>query len=220
MLDIIIIATLALFMYIGYRRGLVGAIFRLLSFVLSIILAIYLYPIVADWMRTTPVYTGLRDYIIRTMGLEDVVLTHATDLIATLPVPELLRRALLQQSPEIYGTLGIYTIEQHIASFFAGMAINIISMILVFILVRMILGIVANMLDIVGRLPIVRYFNRGGGLVLGLVQGVIVIWIGLAVINLFFLDPTRPELVRLLNESLLAGWIYEHNPIMAMLANI
>ena len=220
MLDLIIIAVLALSMYIGYRRGLIGAVFRLLSFALSIILAIYLYPIIADWLRTTPVYTALRDYIIRTMGLEHVVQAHATELIANLPVPALLRRALLQQTPEAYELLGIYAIESHIASFFAGMAINIISMILVFFAVRLILGILSGMLDLVGRLPVVRHFNRGGGLLLGALQGVIIIWIGLAVINLFFLDPTRPELMSLLNESLLAGWIYDHNPIMTFLADI
>lgn len=221
MLDLIIIAALMLFMYIGYRRGLIRTVFSLFSFIFAIALASYLYPRVAEWLRSTPLFTGLKDYISRAMGLEDVVQAHTAELVATLPLPDLLQRALLMHdTPNMFELLNVVTIEEYIAGFFAGMAINIIAMVLVFILVRVVLGIIAGMLDIVGRLPVIRSFNHGGGLLLGLVQGVIIVWIGLAVMNLFFLDPTRPELMQLLNESLIAGWIYDNNPIMAMLANI
>ena len=194
----------------------------MVSFALSIILSAYLYPIVAAWLRDTPVFTALKEYIIRTMGLENVVHAHSVELIATLPLPDLLRRSLLQHynTPSMFEMLRVDTIEEYIAGFFAGMAINIIAMIIVFIVVRLVLGLLSNTLDIVGRLPVIRTFNRGGGLALGFVQGVIIVWIGLVVINLFFLDPTNTDLIRILDESLIAGWVYEHNPIMSMLANI
>jgi len=221
LLDVIIIVVLALFMYIGYRRGLIRTVFSLGSFVVAILLASYLYPIVAEWIRTTPVFTGLKDYIIRTMGFEDVVQVHAEEVIASLSLPDLLQRSLLEHNtPNIFELLNAHTIEEYIAGFFAGMAINIIAMVLVFIVVKLILGLLAGALDLVARLPVIKQFNRGGGLLLGLGQGIILIWLGLALINLFFLDPTTPELARLLEESLIAGWIYEHNPIMMMLANI
>lgn len=221
MLDLIIIGVIVLFMYIGYRRGFIRTVFSLVSFGLAILLAIYLYPIVAEWLRSTPIFTGLKDYIIRTMGLEGVVQTHTVDLIATLPLPDMIRRALVtQDTANMFELLNVVTIEEYIAGFFAGMAINIIAMILVFLLVRVILGILSGMLDIVGRLPVIRHFNRGGGLILGLIQGIVIVWIGLVVINLFFLDPTQPQLMQMLDESLIAGWIYENNPIMSILTNI
>ena len=196
--------------------------FSLVSFALSILLSGYLYPRVAEWLRSTIVYTGLKEYIARTMGLEEVVYVHATDIIATLPLPDLLRRSLVQhyEMPNMFEFLNVSTVEEYIAGFFAGMAINIISMILVFIIVRLSLGFLSGLLDVVGRLPVIRNFNHGGGLIVGIVQGVIVVWIGLALMNLLFLDMTRPELVGLLEGSLIAGWVYENNPLMAILANI
>ena len=223
LLDVIIIVVLVLFMYIGYRRGLIRTVFSLGSFVLAILMASYLYPIVAEWIRTTPVFTGLKEYIIRTMGLEEVVQAQAEEVIASLPLPDLLYRALSQHNtPYIFELLNVHSnnIEEYIAGFFAGMAINIVAMVLVFIVVRLILGFLASILDVVARLPVIKQFNHGGGLLLGLGQGVILVWLGLALMNLFFLDPTTPELARLLDESLIAGLIYEHNPIMIMLANI
>ena len=79
------------------------------------------------------------------------------------------------------------------------------------------MSVLSNMLDIVGRLPVIRSFNRAGGLAAGLLQGVLIIWIGMALVNLFFLNPTRPELQEQLNESLVAIWFYENNPIMSAL---
>jgi len=155
------------------------------------------------------------------MGLEDMVQGYTTEVIAELPLPNLLQRSLMEHNtPNMFEMLNVHTIEEYIAGFFANMAINIIAMVVVFVLVRVILGILSNMLDVVGRLPVIRQFNRGGGLIFGLLQGIIIVWIGLAVINLFFLNPTTPELARLLDESLIAGFIYEYNPIMAVITNI
>lgn len=222
MLDLIIIGIIVLFMFIGYQRGLIRTVFSLVSFVLAIMLTVYLYPIVAELLRQTPIYTGLKDYIIRTMGLEDVVYAHGVETIGSLPLPDILQQTLMRHfnTPSMFDLLGVRTIEEFIAGYFAGFAINIIAMVLVFIIVRLILGLISGVLDIVGRLPVIRTFNKGGGILCGLAQGVIVVWIGLVVMNLFFLDPTTPELQRMLNESLVANWIYENNPIMAMLANI
>jgi len=221
LLDVIVIGTLVLFMYLGYRRGLLNMVYSLGSFVLAIFLAIYLFPIVAEWLMTTPVYTALKDYIIRTMGLEDMIYGTATEFIAGLPLPDMISRYLLRNStPEMFERLNVSSIEQFVAAYFARMAINIIALVLVFILVRLLLGFISKLFDLVGRLPVIKHFNRGGGLLFGLVQGLLIVWIGLAIMILFFLDPTGPELRQMLDDSLIVGWIYEHNPIMAILANI
>ena len=222
LLDVIIIGTLLLFMWMGYRRGLIRTLFSLISFAISIALSVYLYPIVAEWLRGTPIFTALKEYIMRTMGLEEVVHLHSLEVIANLPLPDLMRRSLLlhYDTPSMFELLGVRTIEEYIAGFFAGMALNIVAMLIVFIIVRVILGFISGMLDVVGRLPVIRPFNRAGGLIAGLVQGVVIVWIGLTVMNLFFLDPTNADLVRLLEESLIAGWVYENNPILGMLASI
>ena len=221
MLDLIIICIFILFVFLGYWRGMIRMVFGLFSFGLSVILAIRFYPVVAEWLRTTQVYFALKDYIIRTMNLESAVNLHAEELIMTLPLPGLLVGSMLEHhTPNMFNLLQVQTIEEFIAGFFAGMAINIITMFLIFVIIRLFLGLLSGLLDIVGRLPVIRTFNHGGGLILGAIQGVVVIWIGLSVLNLFFLNPTEPGLSQLLNNSLIAGWVYENNPIMILLAMI
>ena len=110
MIDVIIIGTVALFMYLGYRRGLLRMIFSLISFILAILLASYLFPIVAEWMMETPVYYALKDYIVRTMGLEDMVQAHSGEIITSLPLPDIILNFLYQHNtPNAFEILNVST---------------------------------------------------------------------------------------------------------------
>jgi len=222
LLDVIIIGVILLLMYAGYKRGLIHTAYSLVSFVLALILATLLYPSVAAFFRGTMIYTSLQDYFMRSMGLDEVLYTQSLEFIDSLPLPALLRNNLLMHydSPGAFEALNVNTIEEYVAAFFAGIAINIIAILVVFLIVWIALGVLSKVLDIIGRLPIIRHFNKGGGTILGAVQGLIVVWIGLAVLSLFFLDPTRPEMVVMLDQSLLANIFYQYNPIMSMLATI
>jgi len=196
-------------------------VFSLVSYVLAISLAIYLFPIVADWLMEMPVYTALKDYIIRTMNLGDVVQYQSEDLIANLPLPDIIRSFLHEHNtPNVFELLNVHTIEEYIAAYFARMAINIIAKVAVFLIVKFTLSLLSGLLDLVSRLPIIKQFNQIGGMLAGFLLGLIIVWIGLAVMILFFLDPTGPELMIMLDNSLVVGWVYENNPILQMLGNI
>lgn len=221
MLDVIIIGVMLLLIYAGYKRGLIHTAYSLVSFGLALILATLMYPGVAGFLRGTMIFTSLTDYFMRNMGLDEILYTQSLDFINALPLPALLRNTLLlhyQDTPDAIATLNVATVEEYVAAFFAGIAINIIAILVVFLIVWIILGVLSKVLDIVGRLPIIRHFNKGGGIILGAIQGLIVVWVGLAVLSLFFLDPTRTDLVDMLNQSLLADIFYQYNPIMSMLA--
>ena len=221
MLDLIVIGIIALFMYLGYRRGLIRTVFSLVSYVLAISLAIYLFPVVADWLMEMPVYTALKDYIVRTMNLGDVVQYQSDELIANLPLPDIIRGFLHEHNtPNIFELLNVQTIEEYIAAYFSRMAINIIAKVSVFIIVKFTLGLLSGVLDLASRLPVIKQFNQIGGMLIGFVLGLIIVWIGLAVMILFFLDPTGPELMIMLENSLVVGWVYENNPILQILGGI
>jgi len=223
LLDLIVIVVIILFMLLGYRRGLIKMVFRLVSFILAIVLAILLFPVVAQWLRGTFIYSGLKEYIRRTMGLEELVYSHATEIFTNLPIPDMLQNMLAENhTPSMIELLSVNAnnVGEFIAAYIAGLVVNIIAIVLVFILVRVILGIISNLLDIVKKLPIIGSFNSLGGTIAGAFQGILVIWIILALATLFFLNPDRPEFLNMLESSWLAYWFFENNPILSSLMNI
>ena len=98
-LDAIVILVLGLFMLLGYRRGLIMTVFRLVSFVLAIILASLLYPVVAQWLRGTQAFGHLQAHLLNAMGLEELVQRYGAEVFQALPLPDIMRNALAAQYP-------------------------------------------------------------------------------------------------------------------------
>jgi hypothetical protein len=150
------------------------------------------------------------------MGLRDFFQEHTTrqttELIQDLPLPGALRDLLLtNNTPDIYELLSVQTVEEYIGGFIANMAINIMSMVLVFILVWLLLRIVGNILNIIGRLPVINTLNRLGGLGVGFVLGMLVVWLGLTIVGVLFATPANPQVNEWLDGSMIARWLYENN---------
>jgi uncharacterized membrane protein required for colicin V production len=224
MLDIAVAVIIGFFMFMGYRRGLLLTVFGLLSFVVSIALAGTLYPYVAEWLRATPLYTELQGYIVRTMDLGRFTGGQASFLpedISKLPIPDILRSALAENyNLETLDFLDVSNIEDYIGGFIAGVGINILSMLLVFLAAMVVMKLVSGLLNVVGRLPVIKTFNRAGGLLIGIAQGLIIVWVCLAAFSLFFLNPTQPQFYTMLEGSVITRWLYENNPLMRLLAGI
>jgi uncharacterized membrane protein required for colicin V production len=225
MFDIFILLVLSLFLYLGYRRGLLKMLFNLVSFVLSLFLAYLIYPFVSQWLRTTQLYSGLRDYIIRSMALDEFAQSNAhlspAELFDRLPVPALLRNLLTaNHTAETRRLLDVRTIEEYIGGYLAGIAVNILSLLLVFVIVWVLMKLISLALDLIGRLPAIKTLNRVGGLFLGALMGLLTVWILFAVLNFFFLNTDRPQWGEAMEASLFARFFYEYNPIMRMLSNI
>jgi uncharacterized membrane protein required for colicin V production len=221
--DGIILIIIAACVIAGYAKGLIRTLYRLVSFFAAIFLASRLYPYVSRLLMQTNLYDTLQNAVIDAMGLQPFVHEHvsgqAEQLIATLPLPEMIKNLLnTYNTPEMFEFLNVRTMEEYIGGFFANIMINIISMILVFFVVTILLSIVGSLLDIVGRLPVINTLNRLGGLAAGLVMGVIFVWAGLALVNLLFATPAYPAIYEGVQGSRVAHWFFENNWMILFVA--
>ena len=225
LLDVILIAILVLFAFAGYKRGLIQTVFKLVSFFVAIVLSYLLYPYVSQTLRQTPVFAILKANIEDAMNLRGVVESHAaqtqTDLINSLSLPAVLRDALhLNNTPDVYELLNVRSIEDYISSFFSNITLNVMSMVLVFILVWLVMRLIGGALNIVSKLPVINLFNRAGGLVAGLAMGLLIVWVGLTLMNLFILNTSFPEVFALIKGSLITQWLFDNNWLTQTLARI
>jgi uncharacterized membrane protein required for colicin V production len=202
--------------YAGYRRGLILTLFRLVSFFLSIFFTMRFYPYMSRFLAQTALYVRIKEMVVNSMGLGNFLQTHtanqAAELIDGLPLPAALKELLLNNNtPDMYELLNVRTVEEYIGGFFAHMAVNIISMLLLFVLVWMLLRMVGGVLNVIGRLPVIRTFNRIGGLAAGFALGIVVVWLGLTVMSLLFTTPATAQANLLLQNSLAAQWLFNNN---------
>ena len=68
--DLIILAIIAIFILSGYKKGLTGSLIKLLSFIIAIIISFILYnPVATSIERNTQIDENIKSSIIKTKKL-------------------------------------------------------------------------------------------------------------------------------------------------------
>ncbi len=197
--DICVVAIVAVFIWSGYKSGLMKTFVKIASYIISIIISFLLYPIISDFLVKTPIYTKLVEII----GKE-IVLDSVSDNIS--------RGALGILSN--YINSGIQSAVAGVAESMAVLIINLLAFVIVLLLSKVIIRIVGNLLGIFTRLPIIKQFNRLGGSILGGLMGVLALYIISAV--LILVSPVEPQsrLYKEIENSTFASEIYENNILL------
>lgn len=224
MLDIAIILIIAIFIYRGYKRGFVQTLFSLVSLFISLFLVQILYPILSSFLRTTPLFYKLNDYIINSIGisynLQNTNLIQQSEFINSLPFPEIITTMLNNNNNmHTYNLLNVTSIEEYIGIFFASAIINIISFIILLVFISVVLKLSPFSIDIFTKLPIIRGFNKFFGGIIGFLQSVFIIWVLLIIYTVLSINPDNYNM-QLLYNSNLALYFYEKNFLLSLLFSI
>lgn len=208
-LDIAVLVLVALFAFAGYKRGLIHTVYRLASLFIAIALSRILFPYIARLLQGTYLYTMIQGGIKHSLNLEGFVTEYTagrqTEIIESLPLPVQLRGLLHAQFvPDVHGILRVDTIEEYISAFFANIAINGIAIVVVFAVVLGSLSVIGAVLDVIGKLPVIRTFNNFGGLAVGVVMGVGISWLSIIIFSMFFATSANPEGYELIQNSFFA----------------
>lgn len=216
-LVILIIATAAL---IGWKRGLISVIFGLVSMIAALILATIFGPKLSDLIQTkTEVKAKLAVKLSETLKLDELALefpdgegfmeklelpTVLTDMLHTEGLSEKLN---LNNLAETAST----KVAESISNFLAGLALAAVCYIIVFLVALIILNCLRGVLNIFSKLPLLKEANALGGLVLGLVQGILIIWILFAVVTVFSGTGFGQAVLDYINDSELLSFLYTNN---------
>lgn len=210
--DFIAILILIALAFWGSKKGLVRSIFSLGSLVLSLVLALTLYPVVTDFLNQSVVgdYVRLNVYKVFDQKQEE---PQETDTAGdTLNLPDSLESA-------ITGTMNeaAFTVKESIAENTAQLALKLLGIIIVFVLVRVILWLLVHFLNAVAHLPILRSINRLLGGVLGLGYGILLIYLLLAVLTFTTTLKTFNKPIQLVLDSRYVSVMYNENILLNFL---
>ena len=204
-LDLITAAILLICVIICAAKGLLISLFNLFSLLISFLLTRRLYPTVSDFLRETPLFYSLKEIILGWIGRGDITSDTGqivTDTVNSMALPELFKRLVLENIDS--QTLDLTGVYDAVADFGAGLAMDALAIAGVFLTVFLLMRIIAMVLKIISRMPVIKTFNRIGGAVMGLVIGSLLSWLILSVMRgLFYANADFP-VADMLAESLLA----------------
>jgi len=203
----------------GLASGLISSVFKIASYFASILLAVKFYPLVSDLLMKTVLYTNIKESVkgnlaggmeIPTAGAQSGTGT----IIDSLTLPKFLKGAVLDGLPDPSKLVDISSITDAISGQLSKIIIDIISLILLYIVIRIAFIFLKYILKGVAKLPVFRQVDKLAGFVLGLVEGLLTVYILLAVLTLFNASPKFAKVFAAIESSMIAKFFYENNFII------
>lgn len=180
--DMVIVVILIINIIEGMSRGFIISLFNLTGFFISAYIAKLYYPILVGYIYNNPHIIGkLKDFIYRRVYKIMETNPNGKEPSSTLSlfkVPKTVEMKLFDNSQFYDSADGLmYSTESLISETLTSVFITIISILLVFFIVRFLLMIAVNIINSVAQLPILKQLNAFTGLIFGLVKGVLIIFI-------------------------------------------
>ncbi len=230
---LIIILFIAVFCYRGWKIGIIKSIFVICSTILALIITSICNPIVSNILVSSEeVVNTTTNIVSNTMGISKEKSTkNGTDdtiqkkkeqnkKIEELPLSNHIKKKIMENNnKEVYSKMLVESFEQYLCKYIAIMIIRAFSFLVLYIIVRVIIFILARMLDIISKLPVIKQMDKLAGLILGGLQSILLLWIGCTVLMLFSGTALGKEIYECINNSAILTFIYEHNILVILLAN-
>lgn len=213
-IDLIVIALVLLSTFLGYKKGLIGVAFKILSFLIAIVITILLYKPIAN-------------YIINYTSLDDAISNTIVDKLSSTKIES--GKVVKEESnlPEVvvdYINNGVEetvnqakdNVVQIVAKNLSENVIYIISMIGIFIITKIALLFAKVLLEAVSELPIIKQFNETGGILYGILRGILLIYIILAILSFVLPMLNKTTILAYINQTVLTQMLYNHNLILML----
>ena len=201
LIDLIVLALIALSTFIGYKKGLIKVAFSLVSFILAIIISITLYKPVSNFIiNYTPIDDNIETAIQERLSSSDITEEETKNIISN------------------YFSNVQNTSAAVIAKTISTTIINIGCMLIVFIISKIILLFFKFIGDLISKLPLIKQVNQIGGFLYGLLKGFIIIYILLALIAIISPLVDMNEIINMINNSIITNIMYYNNIILILFA--
>lgn len=188
--DFIVFLILFLFIWLGYKSGFIKTLFDTFSYIISIILGVKIYPFVSEVLKKSFVYEYVNNIIGRNIN-------------NSLSEFSLISKLLSSGYDKSINSL-------------SEIILSIISFIAVIIISKILLSLISRCISFVSKIPVISFFNRILGAVLGAIKGVLILYLAFLLI---FIIPVKytENVVKNINTSKIAYKFYNENIILDLI---
>ena len=216
--DIVIILIVLFFVLIGRKRGFALSLLSTCSIILSIVISLFLYQPVETYLReNTELKEQISNAIISSMNNEDKSGQESTN---ENQQGESEGKGFFNSLINNYVNLGKEKAEetknqvvQQTAENITENILKVLSFVIVYILVTVILLILKFALKIFTKLPVINQIDKIGGIILGFAEGVIIVYIIIAIISIVVPEKKDGNISQRIDESYIGRYVYNNNVI-------
>lgn len=229
MVDLVILLILAIALLAGYYRGVVYAAASLglsmLSFALALLLCTTLSGLVQKRQNIYEMmlyYFEGYEYINETsvelvhVSVRQISEKELNVVVKNANMPSPFDEAVTKNvKKQVYERRGIYALGDYFNQTIVDTVLNILSLLILFVLIRLFLGFLLRLIDFgAAGLPRLRRFDAPLSCGIGLLHGILLVFIVFMTVPLMLV--VVPKLVKYIDGSVLGGFFYRGNLLLRM----
>lgn len=216
LVDLVIVSVFISSVYWGYRKGLVSVIFKILVFIISLIIMFLLYkPVSNSIMEKTQLDEKLAALIESNLAgttLADGNLLEPSESNFSTGVVELINDFVKEAlKANVSNAVSYVSVE------LAHFMIRVATMIILLIVSRFLLVFVRFASEIIANLPVIKLFNKSGGLIYGVIKGFLVLYSSLAVFSVVSPLTANWGITDAIQDSTLGSKMYNNNLVVNLI---
>ena len=232
---IVVILVIAANIVWGYRKGFLRVLYSLVVMCAILFLVSYATGYVTDYLID---HTGIDEKIcaayedtIRTSiegGLdaaEDNAEQQVEEGLSTdtsldrigIHIPSFVNDKLADSNEVAKNTLENEGVYYNLASQLTYLTMKAIAFLLCLVVAFVLYILIAKLLDLVAKLPVIHTLNKTLGLLTGALRGLAFVWIFFAIMAFCSASTVGGIINELVQESLVLTWIYDCNPVLGII---
>lgn len=208
-IDIGIILVMVLTIIMGYKKGLIKVAISFMAIIVSLIVAIIIYkPIAKQIANNTQIDEKIENIIYE--KIKDVDFKNATEeekkQNQIISFTEKYVDEAIKQSQD--------NIAKYVAESLAETVLEIATFVILLIILRIVLLILNVMASMIGELPIIKQFNKSGGVIYGIAEGFLIINVIFAICYIINPICLNGDIQKNIEKSQLGKAVYKNNLII------
>ena len=229
---VIAVAILLLSAFSGFRKGFFKTAITMTSFLIAIVIVSAIHPMVTAVVRER---TGIEETVRQTVyELLDGAGEHAAfegpreefgdgktlpksweNAIRGLPLEQLGEKLGLEgfSKEQIFEQIGLERLVDYYVEYYSSILIKAIAYVISVLIAYLLIKIGLIIAEMIGAIPVLSMLNRVAGLLLGLVRGVVILWVLGLVVALWAGHERMEPVLAMIRESGTLLFFYRNNPL-------
>lgn len=213
-IDLVVIGAMVFFAARGSARGFWLSTARMFGVAAALFMTWTLHPVLKSWLRGEPqLLTGFQEKVLgpflATAALKETqgAISQLAEVLNRSELPGLIKKMLLTSGDPSTGAM--VTLNETTLSLISFATLLMVSMLIIqtgFLI-----------LDRLFKLPGLSLVNRLAGMLLGLSEGIILVWVTLTVLTPWIAFKPEGALSGAIRSNQLTGWFYQHNVLLALI---
>lgn len=221
---LVTIALMLLLALVGYKRGLIKSVLSIVGIVGAVIITSCVHPYVADLLCK---YTNIDEAVsariessIKFDGETENSVYQQENFLENTNLPENIKDYIRSSDTVAKSRKQVDGYIDGVVEYLTALTMKGLAYILTLVVVTLAALIILGLAKFVDRIPIVGGIDKVGGLLLGIVQAVVIVWIFMLIVTLLSAFDWADSIIKMIKENNLLEFLYDKNIFLKMVVDI